>query len=165
MKGNYISIAVLALVLLNGCGSSVRIFTDIEESAKFDSYTTYNFLDFTEGNKKTITGMELERIRVAFARELERRGLRFVEEGADVSVQITVYHREAADHYYFHPAAYHHMQRAISVDMYDNSNRRHVWHAAAVGELEYDAKRRSERLPELVAEIFERYPVPRANKS
>ena len=34
-------------------------------------------MDFTEGNKKTITGMELERIRVAFARELEQRGLEF----------------------------------------------------------------------------------------
>ncbi len=149
---------ILFLILFTSCGSTVGIYSDMDESAMFDQYTTYNFLDFSEGNQQTITGMELERIRVAFARELERRGLTYSEENANVSVKIIVYHREAVRGYAY-AGRYHHMERAISIDMYDNQSKKHVWHCAAVGELEYDPKERAASLPELVAKIFERYPM------
>ena len=150
----------LSLILFTGCGSSVRVFSDIADTGNFEQYDTYTFLAFTEGNQKTIPGMELERIRVAVARELEKRGLTYAENGSDVSVQVTVYHREARNYSYHYPGAYNYMERAIAVDMYDNSNRKHIWHAAAVGELVNDPARRAERLPEVVARIFERYPLP-----
>jgi len=147
-----------ALVMMS-CGPAVRIYTDIEVSAPFSSYKTYSFLDFTDGNKKTVTGMELERIRVAFAREIEQHGLRFSEDNPDLSVQLTVYHREAMDGYYGRPYRYTYMERAMTVDMYDNLIKRHVWHGAAVGELETDTEARMLELPEIIASIFEKYPV------
>ena len=151
----------LSMVILSACGSSVRIITDMDDSGRFDQYASYDFLEFTEGNKKTISGMELERIRVAFARELEGRGLKFAEKAGDVSVQITVYHREAAQasHGYY-PSMYNYMERAIAIDLYDNQTRKHVWHCAAVGELDYDPQKRASGLPELVAKIFNKYPIP-----
>lgn len=167
MKRVFIPFLIISLVALAGCGSSVRIFSDIEDTANFEQYGTYSFLDFTEGNRKTITQMELERIRVAIARELEKRGLEYLEKEGDLSVQITVYHREAKDRYYAYPGAYNYMERAIEVDMYDNRTRKHVWHCAAVGELVYDPAKRAERLPEVAAKMFENYPVeaitPEAN--
>ena len=159
MKRAFIPFLVASLVLLTGCGASVRVFTDIEDTGNFEQYTTYNFLDFTEGNKKTIPQMELERIRVAIARELEKRGLDYMEKGADVLVKITVYHREAKNHFYYYPGSYHYMERAIAVDMYENPTKKHVWHCAAVGELIYDPAERAERLPEVAAKMFENYPV------
>lgn len=159
MTRKIIPLWILSVILLSGCGASVRLYSDIDDAASFDQYTTYNFQDFTEGNKKTITGMELERIRVAFARELESRGLAFEEGGADVSVKITVYHRQAASGYYGYPGRYNYMERAISIDMYDNHSKMHIWHCAAVGELEYDPDERAAGLPVVVAKIFERYPV------
>jgi hypothetical protein len=139
----------------------MRVYTDLDDTASFDQYVTYNFLDFSGGNQKTITGMELERIRVAFAKEIENRGLTYSELDGDVSVKITVYHREAArpSGYY---GAYHHLERAISVDMYDNLSRKHIWHCAAVGELAYDTDQRAAGLSDLAARIFERYPVAAA---
>jgi len=68
------------MVLLSGCGASVRLYSDMDRSAAYDQYSSYNFIDFSEGNIKIINGMELERIRVAFAREIEKRGLTFVAE-------------------------------------------------------------------------------------
>lgn len=159
MKKSIIFIGILIPLLLAGCGASVRTFSDVDPSADFGQYHTYSFMDFTEGNKNTITGMELERIRVAFARELEKHGLSFMEKGGDVSVKITVYHREAMDHHYWYPWRYNYMERAIAVDMYDNRTRKHVWHGAAVGELDYDPQDRAERLPLVAEKIFERYPV------
>lgn len=157
--GAILILGILSLGFLSGCGPGVRIHSDVDEEGRFNEYKTYSFLEFTDGNKKTITGMELERIRVAIAREIELRGFTFVEEDADVSVQITVYHRQAIDSYYYSPRRYNYMERALAVDMYDNLTRKHVWHGAAVGELAYDASSRAEELPGVVAEIFGRYPV------
>ncbi len=159
MKKLSILFLSVSMAILSGCGPSVRIFTDQDDSGTFEKYVTYSFLDFTEGNKKTITGIELERIRVAFARELEKKGLKFLEENGDVSVQITVYHRQSLDNYYYHPRRYSYMERSITVDMYDNHTRKHVWHCAAVGELSYDPAERADKLPEVVAKIFANYPV------
>jgi len=115
-------------------------------------------MDFSEGNVETITGMELERIRVVFAKEIETRGLRFAEKGGDVSIKITVYHRQAAAAYGY-SGIYNYLERAIAVDMFDNQSMKHIWHCAAVGELEYDPEQRAAGLSELVARIFERYPI------
>lgn len=149
---------LLSVVLLVSCGPSVRLYSDRDHEIRFEQYATYNFMDFTDGNKNTISGMELERIRVAFARELESRGLTFSEENPDVSVRIIVYHREAVRGVGY-SGMYHHMERALSIDMYDNHSMKHVWHCAAVVELEPDPERRAEELPLLVERIFERYPV------
>ncbi|MCK4879020.1 MAG: DUF4136 domain-containing protein [Bacteroidales bacterium] len=159
MARKIIPLWILSMILLSGCGSSIKLYSDIDDSAMFDQYTTYSFMEFSEGNKKTITGMELERIRIAFAREIESRGMTFVEENGDVSVKITVYHRQATDGYYGYSGRYHYMERAIAVDMFENQSRKHIWHCAAVGELEYDPGERAAGLPLLVAKIFERYPV------
>lgn len=159
MKKSVLPYVMLVSVILTGCGSSMRVYSDLDDQGRFGEYATYSFMEFTDGNKKTIPGMELERIRVAVARELEQRGLHFVEKEGDVSVQVTVYHRQAMDRYYGHPWRYTYMERAISVDMYDNLTRKHVWHCAAVDELEYDSERRADGFPEVVAEIFRKYPV------
>jgi hypothetical protein len=159
MSRKIVGLYIFSMVLFSGCGASLKLYSDIDDSALFDQFTTYNFLDFSEGNKKTITGMELERIRVAFSREIENRGMSFSEENADISVKITVYHRQAADGYYGYAGRYQYLERAIAVDMYDNQTQKHIWHCAAVGELEYNSEERAAGLPIVVAKIFERYPV------
>lgn len=158
MTRNLFALSIVFLLLLSACAPSVRLYSDVDDTATFDQYTTYSFLDFSEGNKKTITGMELERIRVAFAKEIENRGLAFKEDSGDVSVRITVYHRQAA-YGYGYSGVYNYLERAISIDMYDNQSMKHIWHCAAVGELEYDPEQRASGLSELAARIFERYPV------
>jgi len=152
-------LAVVSAVILTSCASSVRIYTDLEDTAPFESYKTYTFLDFTDGNKKTITGMELERIRVAFAREMENRGFEFSEVSPDVTVQITVYHRQASDRSYYYYQTRSFMERAIALDMFDVRTQKHVWHAAAVGELNGDPANRAENFPKVATAIFEKYPT------
>lgn len=159
MNRIFVLLAMVSLVFLSACGPSVRIYTDLENTAPFDSYKTYTFLDFTDGNKKTITGMELERIRVAFAREVESRGFMFSEENPDVTIQLTVYHRQAMDRSYYYYPTRSYMERAIALDMFDVRTQKHVWHASAVGELAGDPLVRAENFPKVAAAIFEQYPV------
>ncbi len=152
-------LVIASVGIISACTPSVRIYSDMEGTAPFPSYKTYTFLDFTDGNKKTITGMELERIRVAFAREIEQKGLKFSEDRPDVTVQITVYHREAMDRSYYYYPTMSYMERAIAVDMFDTHTKKHVWHGAAVGELNGDPQKRSEHMPEVAKAILEKYPV------
>ena len=159
MNRKIIALWIFSTLLLSGCGASMKLYSDIDDSAMFDQFTSYSFLDFSEGNTKTITGMELERIRVAFAREIENRGMSFDEGNADISVKITVYHRQASNGYYGYYGRYQYMERAIAVDMYDNQTQKHIWHCAAVGALEYDPEERATGLPIVVAKIFEKYPI------
>ena len=159
MNKVHIILALIFVGILTSCTPSLRIYSDLEDTAPFQSYQTYTFLDFTDGNKKTITGMELERIRVTFAREIEQKGLRFSEDRPDLTVQITVYHREAMDRGYYYSPSRSYMERAISVDFFDTRTKKHVWHCAAVGELTYDATERRQNLPEVAKEIFAKYPV------
>lgn len=159
MNRIFMLLAVVSTVILTSCGASVKIYTDLEDSAPFESYKSYSFLDFTDGNKKTITGMELERIRVAFAREMEQRGFKFSEENPDVTVQITVYHRQASDRPYYYYPTRSYMERAIALDMFDVRTQKHVWHAAAVGELNGEPANRAENFPKVATAIFEKYPL------
>jgi len=165
---------ITAAFLFSGCASSVRVFHDMDRSADFTQYATYNFLEWTEGNLKTINEIERERIRTAFGRELESHGFVYKKTGADVSVKITVYHREKNQmypsypyyyspfyspfysyyynpYYSMYPRIYNYMERAIAIDIYDNNAKKHIWHSAAVGELDYNPQKREERLP-LIAE-------------
>ena len=170
---------VAATMFFSGCGTAVNVFHDQDPSADFSKYSTYNFLEWTEGNVKSINEIERDRIRVAVARELESRGLKFKPEGADVSVQITVFHREMKDLYpsygrYYYPyynpyfgggpTVYNHLERAISVDIYDNGARKHVWHSAAVGELEYNPQKREELMPEIAGKMFRDFPKQKAEE-
>jgi hypothetical protein len=159
MRKIFAALGIAVVLVLFGCSNSMRIYSDLDATGSFETYATYSFLDFTDGNKKTIPGMELERIRVSMARELEKRGLEYVEEDGDVAVRVTVYHRQAVDGYYWYYSRYVYMERAIAVDMYDNHTKKHVWHCTAVDELEYDTEVRANNLALVAAKIFEKYPV------
>jgi len=158
-------ITIASVGFLTSCTQSIRIYTDAEAGAPFPSYKTYTFLDFTDGNKKTITGMELERIRVAFAREIEQKGFKFSDDYPDVTIQITVYHREAMDRGYYYSPTRSYMERAIAVDLFDTNTKKHVWHGAAVGELNSDPGQRAENMPEIAKAIFDKYPLQPAGDS
>jgi len=110
MKKLRIPVLILGIAILSGCGSSVRIFTDVDDSS-------------------------------------------------DISIKITIYHREANDHYLYHRGSYNYMEQAIAVDVYDNQTRKHVWHGAAVGEIDYDSAERAEEIPVIASTLFEEYPV------
>ncbi|MCF8225611.1 MAG: DUF4136 domain-containing protein [Bacteroidales bacterium] len=148
------------LLVLSGCGNAFRVYHDQDPEAGFDKYSTYSFLDWTEGNKNTITGMELERIRTAFARELENKGLEYNQDSADLQVKITVYFREKQNYMYgyYYPHSYKYIERALAVDIFETATRKHIWHSAAVGEVGRTPEIRAEELPEQVEKMLEKYP-------
>jgi len=156
---------IFAFLFLSGCGSSISVFHDLDPTATFDQYKTYSFLNWTEGNKRTLTEPEREQIRVAIAREVESLGYTFQEQNADIMIQLTVYFRNARHHrhnyygYYGYPGMnYNSSERALAVDMFEGAEKKHVWHSAAVGYLGSSTDDRAEELPSVVSRLFEEYP-------
>jgi hypothetical protein len=160
MRRIYI-VSIALMFFLSSCGEAFRVYHDSDNSADFDKYKTYSFLEWTDGNKKTISGMELERIRTSFARELESKGLEFDSEESDLKVQITVYFREARDmsYGYYYPNAYYYMERALAIDVFESETKKHIWHGAAVGEVGKTAEVRAEDLPIQVGKLLASYPT------
>ena len=121
------------------------------------------FIDYSQWSVKDRLAL-LERIRVAFAREIEQKGFKFSDDYPDVTIQITVYHREAMDRGYYYYPTRSYMERAISVDLFDTNTKKHVWHGAAVGELNSDPGQRAENMPEVAKAIFDKYPMQPAGE-
>jgi len=155
---------------MTGCGNTFRVYHDLDPQADFKQYETYSFLDWTDGNKKTITDLELERIRAGFARELERMGLTYDADHADMEVKITVFFRKAEQpmyQYYGYPYyppypyynEYHYIERALTVDMYDSETQKQIWHSAAVGEVAKTPELRAKHLPKQVEKMLADFPA------
>lgn len=149
------------MLLLHSCGNAFRVFHDQDPTVAFDQYSTYSFLDWTDGNLNVISGMELERIRTAVARELEKKGLEYQPDGADLKVKITVYFREKRDHSYsfYYPRSYNYIEQALAMDLFDAESKKHIWHSAVVGEVGKTPEIRAEKLPVQVAEMLEEFPL------
>ncbi len=169
MKRIFFPGVLIILLVLSSCAPALRVYQDQDKSVNFQTYKTFSFNDWTEGNKKTITGMELDRIRNAVEAELEAKGLQYQEQGGQLNVSVTVFHREATQSstypygmYYYYPPmygrTYHYIERAITVDLYDAATDHQVWHSAVVGALERNAERRAEDLPRAAAKLLKDYP-------
>ena len=163
VKNLFLLSGLFALLFLSGCASSVRVFHDLDPNATFDQYKTYSFLEWTDGNARTVTEIEREKIRIAIAREIEAKGYTFQEGASDIKIELTVYFRNARRHYHHHygfpRSNYNYIERALSVDMFEGATKKHVWHSAAVGDVGSDPQERSEELPEIAMKLFEDYPV------
>lgn len=145
---------------LTGCGNTFRVYNDIDTAANFNQYSTYSFLDWTDGNKKVITEMELERIRNTFAKELESKGLTYSADSSDVKVKITVYFREARYPYYgWYPSTYNYIERAFVLDIFESKTNKQIWHSVGVGEAGRTPEIRAEQLPRQAEKMFDAYPI------
>lgn len=163
MKNLIFISGLFVLLFLTGCGSSVRVFNDLDPSATFDQYKTYSFLEWTDGNIRTISDIDRERMRVAIAREVEAKGYAFQEGDSDVKIQITVYFRNAGHHYHhyygFPGMSSNYMERTIAVDLFEGGSKKHIWHSAAIGNDVHDPQDWDDELPQISMKLFEDYPL------
>lgn len=151
------------LLLFAGCGSTVRVFYDLDPDAAFDQYKTYSFLEWTDGNMRTVSKLEREQIRIAIAREIESKGYTYMVGASDIKIQHTVYFRNARSHYHHHygfpGGGYHSIERALTVDIFEGDTKKHIWHSAAVGDEAGSPQEYAEELPEIAMRLFEEYPA------
>ena len=89
IKLTSILFAIVASFALVSC-SSIKYNVDFDGSADFSSYKTFQFYGWAEESNKIINAIDQKRIESAFGLELDKRGLKYVEEGGDLMVTLYI---------------------------------------------------------------------------
>jgi len=183
-----LALPILALLFLSSC-VSVRVLSDYDKDANFNSYKTYAFYK-TGIDKAHISDLDKKRILKAIDAEMSSRGMTKSE---DPSLLISIFtkEKEQVDIYnnywggmygwgwspYYYggfgpgwgwnsPAVSTRTQGSLYIDLIDAKNKELVWQGKGVGTLNNtrNIERKEERIREFVTEILQQYPPGNTSK-
>ncbi|WP_273274302.1 DUF4136 domain-containing protein [Maribacter polysiphoniae] len=183
-----LALPIVALLFLSSC-VSVRVLSDYDKDANFNSYKTYAFYK-TGIDKAHISDLDKKRILKAIDSELSSRGM-VKSEDPDVLISIFTKEREQVDVYnnywggrfgwgwspYYwggygpgwgwdNPAVSTRTQGSLYIDLIDAKNKELVWQGKGVGSLSSsnNIEKKEERIREFVTEILQQYPPGNTSK-
>jgi hypothetical protein len=84
-------IIALALLLLSGCGSGMRVFFDYDKSADFASPRTFAFTPWNNNYDRTVNQITKTRILDGITAEMNSRGMARVEDPYQADLLVNVY--------------------------------------------------------------------------
>lgn len=173
---------ILATIALTACGTGPSI-KSFEHDADLSSYKTYGFYEAAApelSSDETATDLVPKFIRAAIDREMRTRGYREGGEAADLLVNFHL-QTEQKDTVSTSPAAYFGWREGyhwaanpvrddeittyttgtLSVDVIDRARNELVWEGVAIGRVRNEALKHPEpAIDAVVAQIFQRYPLP-----
>ncbi|MDO6491940.1 MAG: DUF4136 domain-containing protein [Cellulophaga sp.] len=176
-------VPVLALVLFSSC-TSVRVLSDYDKEASFNTYKTYAFYK-TGIDKAQISDLDKKRILKAIDAEMSSRG--FVKSATpDILVSIFTKEKERVDIYnnywgggfgwgwnpYYFGNGFNRSNVSTStegslyIDLIDAKNKELVWQGRGIGTLNNTSniEKKEQRIKEFVSQILEAYPPELASK-
>lgn len=163
----------LLLVMLSSC-VSVRVASDYDKNANFDTYKSFAF--FKNGiDKAEISDLDKRRILRAIEAELLAKGFT-KSETPDLLVSIFTKSREKVNVYnngwgpygygwgwspwywnnYSHVSTS--TEGTLYIDLIDAKKKELVWQGIGAGNISQNMKNKEERIKEFVAKIMEKYP-------
>ena len=173
-----LALPVMALLFLSSC-TSVRVLSDYDKDANFNSYKSYAFYK-TGIDKAQISDLDKKRILRAIETEMSARG--FVKsENPDILVSIFTKEKQQVDIYnnywgggyggwgwspYYWGPGYNgstvstRTQGSLYIDLIDAKNKELVWQGKGIGTLSStkNIEKKEKRIREFVAEILTQYP-------
>ncbi|SFW64594.1 DUF4136 domain-containing protein [Cellulophaga fucicola] len=176
-------VPILALVLFSSC-TSVRVLSDYDKEASFDTYKTYAFYK-TGIDKAQISDLDKKRILKAIDAEMSSRG--FVKSSTpDILVSIFTKEKERVDIYnnywgggfgwgwnpYYYGNGFNRnnvstsTEGSLYIDLIDSKNKELVWQGRGIGTLNNTSniEKKEQRIREFVSQILEAYPPELASK-
>lgn len=178
-KLQLLALPVLMLLLLSAC-TSVRVLSDYDKDANFNSYKSYAFYK-TGIDKAQISDLDKKRILKAIDNEMTARG--FTKSNSpDILVSIFTKEKEQVDvynnywgrggfgwgwsPYYWGPGMNNgtqistRTQGSLYIDLIDTKNKELVWQGKGIGTLGHSKsiEKKEERIQEFVGEILKAYP-------
>ena len=183
------SLILLFLITLgiSGC-SGVKVVTDSEKTTDFSNYKTFSFLGWQYNSDELLNDLEKERLRSAFSTEFEKRNLKFVEKGGDLSITLFfIIQNESSTtaytNYYARAGAGRGGYRGIGgtdaasttyyteellrghliMDVFDESTSNKIWQGIASGLINEKPEKRAKGIPKSVAALMKKFPVDATN--
>lgn len=176
------SFQVVAVILLAAC-SSIKVTSDYDKEVDFSQYTSYSFYQWEQESDKLLTRFDRERIEESVGQELEKRGLKYMEEDGDLTVSLfvmleqkkgrTAYTNHYGDMGYWdydvawgygmgysttQYSEYDYIDGSLVVDIFDTKSRKLVWQGVGSGVVDENPKNRDRKMPAEIAKIFGQFP-------
>ena len=170
-------VPMLVLLFLSSC-TSVRVLSDYDKEANFNSYKSYAFYK-TGIDKAQISDLDKKRILRAIEAEMTKRGF-IKSENPDILVSIFTKEKEQVDiynnywgggwgwgwnPYYWGPGwggnnVSTRTEGSLYIDLIDSKSKELVWQGKGVGNLTNTSNiaKKEERIREFVSEILMQYP-------
>ncbi|CAM3579333.1 DUF4136 domain-containing protein [Zobellia roscoffensis] len=171
-------VPMLVLLFLSSC-TSVRVLSDYDKEANFNSYKSYAFYK-TGIDKSQISDLDKKRILRAIESEMTKRGFS-KSENPDILVSIFTKEKEQVDiynnywgggwgwgwnPYYWGPGwgggnnVSTRTEGSLYIDLIDSKSKELVWQGKGVGNLTTTGNiaKKEERIQEFVSEILMQYP-------
>lgn len=166
-------VPIMALLFLGSC-VSVRVASDYDKEADFDSYKTYAFYK-TGIDKAQISDLDKKRILKAIDAEMSTRGFT-KSQNPDLLVSIFTKEKQKIDIYNgywggsygwgWNPYYGHgnnvssRTEGSLYIDLIDTKNKELVWQGKGVGTLSnsQNIEKKEQRIREFVSQILQKYP-------
>lgn len=180
-KNKLLAVPILVLLMLSSC-TSVRVLSDYDKEADFNSYKSYAFYK-TGIDKAQVSDLDKKRILKAIETEMNSRG--FVKSNnPDLLVSIFTKEKETVD-VYNNPYAWGwgwgwgywgpfyggwpgfygnqvstRTEGSLYIDLIDAKSKELVWQGKGVGNLSnlHNIEKKEARIKEFVFEIMQQYP-------
>ena len=162
--------ALFFVLLMTSC-TSVRVASDYDKAADFNSYKTFAFYK-TGIDKAEISDLDKRRILRAVEVELIAKGFT-KSENPDLLVSIFTKSREKINihngfgsygygwgwsPWYYNSQVSSSIEGSLYIDLIDANNKELVWQGVGKGYISQSMKQKEERIKEFVMKIIEKYP-------
>jgi hypothetical protein len=173
MKFKIFFVPLILLLVLTSC-SSVRVATDYDREANFNSYESFAF--YKPGiDKADVSDLDKKRILRAIEAEMTKKGFtKSAEPGLLVNIftktqeNVNIYQNNFGYGYgwgwspWYWGNGYNTVSRTtegtLYIDLIDAKTMELVWQGMGTGALRMEMEQKIERINEIVKEILERYP-------
>ena len=188
MKKMYKFLFLVIAIIIVSC-TSVKVVTDQDKSVDFSTYKTYNFLGWQENSDEILNDFDKRRIKDAFVKEFESRGMKFVKENGDVAVTLFIvvdkkttttaytnfysggayrgYHRYGGGWGYGSATTTYsendYLEGTLVIDVFDNQSKDQVWQGVAKSTVDKNIGRREKSIPNKISALMKKYPVDKLN--
>ena len=183
MKSIQASISLVVVLLLFSC-SSVKVVTDQDKTVDFTKFQTYSFLGWQDDSDKLLNDFDKKRIKEAFIKEFEARGMKVVNDNGDMAVSLFVvidqktsttaytdyygsgyrgYRRYRGGWGYGHATTTYtendYLEGTIVMDVFDGESKDQVWQGIAKATVAEDPERREKTIPKNITALMNKFPV------
>ena len=86
---NYLYLLLVAIVTA-GCGSSVSVTSDYDETTDFSQYKTFSYYGWADNSDKILTQFDKDRIESAVKNEFAKRGITSNQDNGDAIISLYV---------------------------------------------------------------------------
>jgi hypothetical protein len=184
MKVLKILVLTLFFGILASC-SPVKVVTDMDQTVDFSKYSTYSFLGWQANSDEILNDFDRKRIRDAFVKEFEARGMKYAEEGGDMDVSLFIvvdqkttttaytnyyggryggYYRYRGGWGYGHATTTYsesdYMQGTLVMDVFDGQSKKQVWQGVATSTVSENPDKREKTIPAKIGALMDKFPVP-----